>query len=336
MLNTEHLNLLKDEKTGKWILRIDSSLTKESACLLRCQRLAVEGYKELRDYNDTQYGSAFHAFISELHRTNGDFGTATNKALEIQERPSIQRTNKNHLTSSHLVKTCVDFATYSQKQDTFQVLTVDGIPLVEQRFEIKYYENEYFIVLLCGTIDAIGKFVNGIYAIRDYKTRGLWSNKSKTGSTTYIEDEIKKYFQQYLLSIQLRFYLFCIKLIGEQQPDTAMGKIFKEHVFGLFIEGIFTHPVEKTIFRKSDVFILTQEDIDEFKEAFDIFINRFITRIQTGDFITRDGIISGACVENRYPCKFTQVCGAPTEMARKMLLSNSFSKKPYSPQTHGI
>jgi hypothetical protein len=328
---------LPQDKNGKYIIRLDASALKESSCLLRLINISVLGIKETLTYNDTQYGSAFHTFISELHKTGGNFAEAQLKAVEMNERPSTTRGVKSHLSSAHLVKTCIDFTKHFQENDQFEILSLDGKPLVEERFEISYYEDSTFAVYLCGTIDAIGKFRGGVYAIRDYKTKGLWANKLANGDDRWIKAEISKYFQQYSMSIQLRFYLYCIKLIGSMQSDTPLGKLFNDNIFGLFIEGIFTSSKEPTRFAKSDVFILKQEDLDEFKNVLDDLIERFIKRIHLGDFDTRDGIISGSCFENKYACKYLASCNAPTPITRKMVLNDAtkYKVETYDPRKHG-
>jgi hypothetical protein len=132
---------LPQDKNGKYIIRLDASALKESSCLLRLINISVLGIKETLTYNDTQYGSAFHTFISELHKTGGNFAEAQLKAVEMNERPSTTRGVKSHLSSAHLVKTCIDFTKHFQENDQFEILSLDGKPLVEERFEIPYYED---------------------------------------------------------------------------------------------------------------------------------------------------------------------------------------------------
>lgn len=332
--------LTKDPITGKYELLFDSSAIKEGACNLRLINITVEGLKEKENYNDTQYGSAFHLFVSTLHRTS-NFPEAQLAAVQMNQRPCIQRTNKNHLTDAHLVKTCIDFLKHSQEKDTFEILTVDGKPLVEQRFKIKLFETANFIVYLCGTIDAIGKFINGAYAIRDYKTRGLWKKKTqKTGSMKWIEEEIKHYLSRYTLSTQLRFYLTCIKMIGEQEPDTTLGKVFNQHGFGMFIEGIFTQPEESALFRKSEVFFLKDWEILEYKQQLIKKTNDIVVILEeclktNTPYTIRDGIVVGACYENQYPCRYARLCGASDDLAREYLKKSDYTRKTYNPLTHG-
>lgn len=333
------INLEKNALTGKYKIKINASAWKESSCYLRIYRIIVEGYKEKLRYNDTQYGSAFHLFISELHKTKGNFAQSMTSAISLNEQPAIQRTNRNHLTSAHLVKVCTEYTKHFQKQDTFEILTVDGEPLVEQQFSILYYEDDLFEVYLEGTIDAIGKFTQGVYAIRDYKTRSLWATRGKDGSTRYVEEEIRRYFKQYELSLQLRFYLFCIKLFGQKHPNTPLGKLFTEHRFGVFIEGIFTSSQEFTKFAKSEVFLLEQSDLDEFQGVFDIKLRQFLSLVRMSieydkPYTIRDGIVSGSCYENKYPCKFAAVCAAQKEIARTLLLQNEFKQQLFDPLHH--
>lgn len=307
-------------------IKVDASAFKESSCLLRFKRIVLDGLKEPMPWNDVQYGSAFHMFVATMARTNGDAGEATKKALEIFSKPCEIR--KKHLTVLHLQKTCYDYWEHFHKTDNAQILSVDNIPLVEQNFEILLYEDDYNEVYLCGTIDKMVKFVNGIYAIGDYKTHSLWS-ASKNGN--WIEGA-KAYFQQYELSSQLLTYRLAIRLQARRNPDSIFATLDKSQV-GTFIDGVFLSSNQDTRFMRSDVKIWTDEQIT-------LFHNLALAKAKAicelpPDYNIPDGLIHGACSENQFKCKFFQLCAAPDDITRGHLIRNNYIVKSYNPLEFG-
>ena len=304
----------------KNIIRFSASVAPKLNCLLRLKRTIIDGYQESLPYNDMQYGSAVHKFISTMHETKGDFSAATLGAKRIFSKPCEIRKGKKHLTEIHLLKTCFDYWEHYQKTDDFDILIdKDGKPLVECSFSNTIWSDEHNEIRFEGVIDKVGKFKNGCYGVGDYKITSAWSQQD--------------YFEQYLLSTQLRFYLYNLKLSAKNNPDSLLAKIC-EYPIGYFIDGIFISK-DGAIFKRSDVIVPSDQEDKEFASLVSSKILPTLLRFVTWpEYNERDGIASGACCELKYPCEYLYVCSACDDIARKHVLNNSFIQKPYEPLTH--
>jgi hypothetical protein len=316
---------------NKTIIKLDASALSQSACLLRFKRIVLDGYTEKLSFNDTQYGSAFHKFIAVMYESEGDFGKATFAAQELFARPCIVRNGKKHLNELHLTKTCIDYWQHFQSTDNFEVLKSENKPLVEIDFAVKYYEDDKYIILLTGTIDKLGRFKNGCFAIGDYKTHSLWAVTDKINKS-FEDIYIKTYFKQYEISNQLRFYSFVTKLLGQENPNSVFG-LFNDHPFGVFIDGIFLSGTQSSRFARSDVFFFSENEMVSYRESLDQKISDLIFLANYQDYKLTDGIIQGTCNEGKFPCKFLNVCSNQDETIRKIVLKNEFTQKPYDPLT---
>ena len=306
----------------KTLIKFNASAAKESSCLLRTWYTVIEGYTSKQTSNDVIYGSAYHKFEEILERT----GDEKKSILAAQDfmigKDYHTKPKKDHLNIGHLTLSCRDKIDYNKSnQDSFEILKdTNGEPLVELKFAIPYYVDDFYEVLLCGTIDKIGKFKNGCYALGDIKTTSTWSTKS--------------YFDSYKLSPQLLFYLYAIHWYADNFPDSIFGEIRSNNI-GVFIDGVFLKASGKTSFERSSVIYYKQEDLDEFKLLLQLTIERLLIAHKLGVPPNREGMLNGACNTLYGTCKFFDVCSAPDKIAREYILKNNFNKKEYDPLTFG-
>lgn len=300
-------------------IRIDASALAKSSCMLRTKRIIFEGLRENKVYNDTAYGTAFHAFQKAMFKTNGDFGES---AMSAKKEFIYTDIRKKHLDEHHLLKTCLDFWEQFDGANKFEVAVLDGQPMVELQFEIPFYSDEQYDVVLTGTIDCFGKIPNGVYAIRDYKTHSLWS-MSKKGSS-FIETEIKTYLSGFQLAVQLRFYAFCLKYLAKQNPGSELANICSKPI-GMFIDAIFLSSTTDTQFRRSDIWIMKESEYDEMYVMLHKFIKDFIYSINMR-IEYRDGIIHGSCYEGKFSCQYLNLCQNHTSPA----IVNLIKQKDYT------
>lgn len=324
----------------KKIIHLDASILKLSACDMRMLLALFEGYTEPLPFNDTQYGSAYHLFMSTMFMTNGDFGKATIAANQLFAKPCIIRQGKKHLTQVHLNKTCFDSWEHLQKQDDFEIYQAphreciddhDSTlrPLVEVNFSIPVYEDDLCKIYLSGTMDKIGKIKGGCNAIGDYKTHSLYAINRYT---------VAEYFAQYELSLQLFFYYHCLHLLAKQNPNSIFAEICKTRV-AIFIDGVFIHTKSPTEFHRSNVEVPRADILSEFTILLDEKILSiaalYAQYVEDPKSFNRDGIIKGLCSDGKYLCKFNQVCAAVNPVARAHVLKNNYKQRLYNPLMFG-
>jgi len=193
-----------------------------------------------------------------------------------------------------------------------------GQPLVELKFEIPYYTDEFCEVYLCGTIDDLCKHRSGCYAVRDYKTTSVWDSKD--------------YLLGYALSPQLMFYRMAVEWHAAQYPNSIFAEMISKGTLACFVEGIFLNGKDKEpVYLASEKHQFTDDKMEEFKTLLNKQIKRLVTHVSAGVKPYREGMFNGACQTVYGKCKFFHVCNALDEVHAQHLLNNNFVQKPYDP-----
>jgi len=304
-------------------VHIDSTSLGRSACILHWHRHVVDGYCTKTLGASMLYGIAVHKFSDEMYKC-GKPRQAMDAALALFNGLPVEPDEKKPWLrdEKHLQAVCLNYWTqWVQTDSVFEVLEKpEGGPATEQTFSFPIYEDEYVKVLLEGTIDAVGKFHNGVYAIKDLKTTAQWDTKA--------------YWTQYQMSRQLRIYTIAFKHMAQTQPDSVFGKLGSTRL-GAFIDGVFLTPKpNETTFERSDVFSYTDKQLDEFYLTLLDQCKRLSQAIKTG-YIPKEGLVNGTC-ESKWSdgekgkCDFWAVCKSNDQVA-ELLLGRDFVKKPFRP-----
>lgn len=303
-------------------LRISSSFLSGSACDMRNFLILISSLdtKSLVS-NDIQFGSAFHFFAAEMIRSKGDFAKSLIGARNIQAKPCEVKYGKKHLSESlYLTNVVTDWWDWKQEKDNFNILEVDGEPLVEKSFKLTVYEDDDLIIYLCGTIDKIGKFDKGPYGIGDYKT------------TSKTEQDI--YFLTYKLRVQVRTYLYAIMQHAKLYPDSVWAMMAATPLV-FFIDGIFLSPPSKgsmAEFVRSEMFSYKELGMDEFE----ILLNHKVAELvhmfkvwKSSEIKPyRNGILEGLCDY----CKFARICSsASTPLLQNAIIKQHYVTRVYDP-----
>ena len=310
----------------KRIIRIDASALKQSQCFLRFWNIVIEGYKEPIVNNDIQYGTAVHKFISTMMET-GNIQQAYKDAEAAYSIPMRWKPKKHFMDVKHLKQTCFYlWESFISTESQFEIVQYEKddklVPAIEVNFALPYYTDDIIEVLLCGTIDQIGKIKNGNFALRDFKTTSSWNQT--------------EYLDGYELDPQLIFYKLCLQLFSKLYPSSTLGKIGATPLNG-FIDGIFLKPdATKLECKRSKIFDIRQPLVDEMKMLIDYMIKKVSDHLafSTTGYCIRDGILNGSCNTKFGPCMFTQVCASPDDIAKEFFLKK-FIKREYNPLAFG-
>ena len=312
------------------IINIDASALSRSSCMLRFWNTVIHGYRSKLNANDIEYGTAFHKFAAHLAHTKGlnrfeAFKIATDY---FKTKPMIVKPKKDHLNVSHLANTMLGYCDkFLDPNDggficDYDILRKPGEEdtkaMAEMKFSYQIYEDDVFVINLCGTVDLLVKIHNGCYAIADYKTTSVWSDK--------------EYFAGYRLSPQIIFYTYILQQYAIKYPDSIFERIVKTG-FGAFIEGLFLHPTNATRFLRSEVFFFKTEQIQEFVEMLNAKIEMIKKYARLNLQPLREGMLNGACHTQYGMCSFANVCALPDEVSRQHVLKNTFIQKHYNPLT---
>ena len=328
-------------------INIDSTSLGTSACILNFKRTVIDGYKSTPGASMI-YGVAMHKFIDTMYKTSGNFPLARDAALRSFDVKKLAPSDRqSHLADpKHLISSCYNLWTsYVESEGSYDVLqvptkcwtcagdgrkdiedcpsckgtgAVDG-PATEITFRIPFYTDDIIRVHLCGTIDTIGKFKNGCFAIRDWKT-----------TSSYDKDN---YMSSYRLSRQLRIYALACKLEASNYPDSILGKIGATKM-GAFIDAIFIKAKSNdNEYVRGEVYQFSEEDLTKTNEMIVDFCERLSKAVEWSRY-PKEGIINGTCLGQFGRCRFWNVC-ASNEAVGEMLLARDFTKKDYNPLAFG-
>lgn len=304
---------------SKLQININASSLRDSACLLSWYRHIVEGYVEPTFTSKVIYGIAVHKFLDTMYQT-GDMKMARDAGLSSFRQEKVSDDKAPHMDDqNHFIWTCLDvWNNYAVCDGEYKIIQKpDGKPATEVTFSILFYEDDVIRVNLCGTIDKIGKIVNGCWAIGDWKTTGTWNKDA--------------YLDGYAMSSQLRFYVLSLKLMHRFFPDSQLGQIGGERV-GAFIDGIFLKPKPiELVVKRSDVFQFKDEDLASFEKSLVKRIVQLSQAIHDGTVSLKEGILTNTCERKYYKCPFYTVCSATNPQLAQMLLKKHFIQRPYDP-----
>lgn len=293
------------------------------------------------------YGVAVHKFVDTMFKTGG-YGFAANKdMLEAFHNPKLPAGERQQYLEDekHLQTTAWNL--WNDKiteESSYEVLSIptkcywchgagcekckmEGIkegPASELTFRIKFYEDPFLRIFLCGTIDNLGKFNNGCYAIRDFKT-----------TSSHKQDEFISNFE---MSRQLRIYVLATKLMSRLEPDSILGRVGATNV-GAFIDAIFIKPkANDNEYKRSNVFQYSQEEMTEFESQLQDFCEYLAAVVVdklsfNGDLfygLPKQGLLNGSCIAGWGKCHFWNVCKNPENIG-KLLLERDFKRRQYNP-----
>lgn len=324
----------------KKLLLFNASALKEMICPQRAKYTILNGYKEPEIWNDTFYGTCYHKYQSVFAESNNNFAKAM-KAAEllwrsIENKLSIRKVgygkDKAFLNLQHLRATCVDHYDKVFPTEDFIIQKCSSIcdddkvaenPLVELKFHVPYYSDDEIDVVLTGTIDKLGKFKNGAWAIGDYKTTSSW--------------DWRDYLERYALNAQLRFYLLLLKCYASMYPSSIFAEICKTNQVGAFIDGVFLSNTKPSEFRRGQVHFFKDEDMNQFESMLTKVICEVVDAYKNPEVkSTKLGILNGAC-NNIYgkKCPYWNACAAPNETIAGHILKNNFHQSEYGMEVYG-
>lgn len=305
-------------------IKLNASGLKTTTCMYNFWNVCIEGYKNQRSAAKMVYGIGVHKFVDTMFKTQGNLGKARDAALIAFRKPKALDSKSKHMNDeNHFLPTCFNlWEDWVSKDDAQTVMLPDGSPATEVTFSIPYYEDEFIVVTLEGTIDRIIKIKGGCYAINDYKTTSSWEKDS--------------YLEKYRMSNQLRFYVFALKLMAEKAPESMLGQIGATNV-GACIDGIFLKPKAcDNEYKRSNVFQFA--DLGEVRRGLDLKIQQISRTVEltrmSGILPAKEGLVNGSCEGKWGLCTFWSICNSQSDEIAQVLLARDFVKKEYDPLHH--
>lgn len=302
------MKLEKDEKTGKYIMRIDASLFRESDCLRFVMFKLIQGYSVPSSGGKDcklEYGTAFHKGL-QARAEGKTLDEQLKRVTDHFSQPEIVVPDNEWRNMGHLVNTYVQYDTFYKTNGDLLVPK-----RAELRFAYPFYNTARCEVILCGTIDLAAEYM-GAKIIVDHKTTSAWN-----------ADE---YLAEYDLSPQLMIYKWIY--------DT----LFSSDV-GCMINGVFLSKKKPAMFKRSGVINYSKPQminlIDSLLDKTKAIVSRFESMLDSGD-LTRFEPNYCACVkrygEKASPCIYSIICKQPYWEEGLSIAESMFEKKMYNPE----
>lgn len=194
-------------------------------------------------------------------------------------------------------------------------------PATEVTFSVKFYEDDFCVIMLEGTQDKIGRIKGGAFCIGDYKSTRDY--------------KVDVFLSDFEMSPQLRFYRLAMMLMAEQYPDSILGQIGATKM-GCFIDGIFlSQKIVDVTYKRSAIYIFTDQQMDEFRTLLTLLCRRLsdaARRIHQQVALEKEGLLNGSCRGEWGKCSFWKACKAGT--AYQQVMDSDFKKKHYDPLRH--
>jgi len=311
----------------------DASALKNSSCFRNFWRIAVEGWRKIGDEtargHAMAYGSGIHKFLEHIYK-GGTKKDALQLALDYYTPWNVTLNLNNAYefrTSANLLKVCNQY--YQRFIHTLDnnIPMLDFIPLedsktgikqVEYKFQIKIWENDKYVLYLCGTIDLICLYEGYDILLVDHK-----STSSKLNEQFFIPFE---------WDIQTMLYSKVWREtnnLASYPPVLINGIFVKKPTIKNSKGGIF----DGVEFDRSPVI----EYDDARMDAFTVWLNSRIKSIiyylenESNPSINPiDNYDMAACKSIYGNCQFFNICKLPAEF-QQGALEGSFEIFKYNP-----
>lgn len=295
--------------TAKKLWLINSSLLKESDCLYKVHLIHDRGFRQVEATWKMDYGTAVHKAIAAKYA-----GKSSQECIQLAMTYFLKSCTQDigdWRTVEHLGKVVAAYFRMYE-QDNFKPLTNStGSIAVEQTFAIEWFQDEHNVVLLEGTIDAIGSLAGYGTIIKDIKST----------SSRYQE----KFFDGYELDPQMKFYSFCYREWCKRYVNNDPGYL------PVVIDGVFIRPHkgirgvwDGVSFERSFPITYTEEQMEEFKEWLQLRIMGIISGYKGRNFNKCKG---------DFGCMFEPGCRQKALSDRELWFQNHLEVREYNPLT---
>jgi len=322
------MNLVKNQKTGKWIVYVDHSVLQTG-----CQRqLLMECFYGIRGFQETvtiAFGSVGHTFIDTTFKNEQP--RVVEEALALKSFAKKRKKLTPAPAEMHLTDGYMYYFVHGYKSP-YKVFRrgPSKMPATELTFSIPMGETKEFEIRLVGTLDRLIESECGKHLhICDTKFTKMFSRK--------------KIFSPYEWSSQLMFYIIALRLFAESTDNNELREI-NSWIKGGRIEAILIGDKNKISPVLSNVFEFSEYQLDEHEWAIYTKIKKLKEWLKKYEefkgspeyiFPYADGNLNNCCTTKYGHCPhFKKFCSLPfssIEEERKwinMLMKNT---KPYEP-----
>lgn len=302
----------------KKIFLINSSLLKESDCDCKVDYIHNQGLVTQKAKFEADYGNAFHKFVA-LYNQGIDPKIAMKAGADYFLEKCLAVPEDDFRTIDHLMMVMLEYikGPFRREIDILKPLVVNNKHMVELQFSFPYETTEEYDVILTGTTDMLGKYIEGRDIINDYKVTSSW-----------LKD---KFLDKYDLDPQLMFYSWVLKTYGVTKtylPGMITGIFIKRPNSKQRVDGKM---VARDTWNGAEFMRSALIEFSEIQIAnFEIWLKRKIERI------------IGCWLHKNYPqnfnrcadfngCDFRHLCKESDPQIKELKLNSMYDKREYDP-----
>jgi len=302
----------------KKLFLIDASLLKQSDCLRKVDYIHNQGLTTLQESFEADYGTAFHKFVASY--TSGmDIPESMQKGAQHYLFKCTNAPEGDFRTIDHLIMTMQYYVKgcFNRDIDLFKPSVINSKPAVELQFSFPWYTCAEYDIMLTGTADALGKYINGEEIINDYKVTASWSKE--------------EYLAKYDLDPQLITYSYLLKKFGitpTYLPGMITGIFIKKPTQSKNVNGkrVAVDGWNGAEFIRSAVIYFTEGQIKDYElwmsNKIQQIVNSWLTSFHAPNF-NRCGDYKG--------CQFRALCREYDLPTREYKQKVMFKTRLYDP-----
>jgi len=325
-------NLPLNPDTGKRQIFIDASALKNSSCFRNLWYTVVMGYQTHSDKeHKLAFGSAIHIFLEDLYK-----GIAIKPAIEravAYYKPyndTLDLTVFEFRTTNNLIKICKEYIrnfsangfggevlTWNDQFDFKPHVGKDGKPLVEYKFAIPIWANDYIDLMLSGTIDLVSRYNTIPHLLVDHKTSAMKIDEKFFAAYDW-DIQPMLYCKVWKEANKLDYYPpFMINGIGCKKPTAKAEK-----------DGKF----DGVEFKRSGLIQYTDNQMTQF----DIWLGRQVQKLIANlmlwgkNYEPSKDYNMAACKSIYGQCKFFSICKLPLNMQQQRI-ETAYNIHHYNP-----
>lgn len=298
----------RDKESGLYILRYDASLHINADCKQYVWNRLLNGYTtEHKDFK-MEYGTAGHHALAHWYR--GNHNQQECLALAMKHYAGVIVPEDDWRSMAHLVNCLMQYFAAHEHNDQLSAEKIGDQWLVEKNFALPFYRTPRCEVLLSGTMDIRGLYIQR-RVVADHKFTAM---ANKPGM----------YLRKASLSPQLMTYVLANKMMFSEQET-----------IGAILNVIFLLKSNKNFFQRSEIVEFSDWQL---KYHHDKLLTSVKEIVASFEKVLDGGVVDDnfkpnftQCSKEYGMCEFSALCQQQCESDRNVIAETSFVRKVYDP-----
>jgi hypothetical protein len=310
---------MKDPTSNKTVYLIDASLLKKSDCLRKVNFIHNDGLTTSLSNFIMDFGTAFHKFVA-LYNQGIDPQIAMAEGAKFFLEKCLNVPEDDWRTIDHLMMTMKTYINgpFNRDIDILKPKYLNGKPCVEMQFAFPYSSTPTYDIMLTGTCDMLGVYIDGREVINDYKVTSVYKQNT--------------YLASYDLDPQLIFYSWVLKkykITDTYLPGMITGIFIKKPTASKYVKGkrVAVTGWNGCDPQRSSLIEFSDKQIEEFEIWLKNKINDIIQAHEFNEWLPN----FNCCNDIYGACQFAPLCKEYNKDIYELKKKSMYCIKQYDP-----